>query len=165
VGRSLSPGRIRIRLSSTSPSDLRRTGNAEDYIQGQALVSAVLKLVILLSVLVKSYLISQLILNYYSNLGTVRGVVCCFMLRASGETDNSHTATIPGAGTTNIIYCQVMGGGVIPSTQRYYHSSFTMYYYFNCYMFRSYDHLQVNKYTIYLDLTHATGCKHPRLRL
>jgi hypothetical protein len=42
------------------------------------------------------------------------------------------------------------GGGVIPSTQRFYHSFsyFTIYYYLNSYMFRSYDHLQVEIYLL-----------------
>jgi hypothetical protein len=37
-------------------------------------------------------------------------------------------------------------GGFIPSTQRYYRRFFTIYYYLNCYMFLSYDHLQVDIY-------------------
>jgi hypothetical protein len=43
------------------------------------------------------------------------------------------------------------------------------YYFFNCYMFRSYDHLQVDIYcyninVAYMENTQATGCKHQRLR-
>jgi hypothetical protein len=34
----------------------------------------------------------------------------------------------------------------IPSMQRYYRRLFTIYYYLNCYMFRSYDHLQAEIY-------------------
>jgi hypothetical protein len=37
------------------------------------------------------------------------------------------------------------GGEGVPSTQRYYPRSF-FYYSFNCYMFRSYDHLQADIY-------------------
>jgi hypothetical protein len=45
---------------------------------------------------------------------------------------------------------QVMEGrGVIPSTQRYYRRVFTIYYYYlNCYMFPSYDHLQIEIYLL-----------------
>jgi hypothetical protein len=39
-----------------------------------------------------------------------------------------------------------LGGGVIPSTQRYHRRVFTIYYYLNCYMFRSYDRLEAEIY-------------------
>jgi hypothetical protein len=48
-------------------------------------------------------------------------------------------------------YCvcaiQVMGG-FIPSTQRYHRRVLTIYYYLNCYMFRSYDRLQAEIYLL-----------------
>jgi hypothetical protein len=43
--------------------------------------------------------------------------------------------------------------GFIPSTQRHYRRFFTTYYYLNCYMFRSYDHLQVEIYLLGLHLS------------
>jgi hypothetical protein len=40
-------------------------------------------------------------------------------------------------------------GGFIPSMQRYYRSFFfIIYYYLNCYMFRSYVHLQAEIYLL-----------------
>jgi hypothetical protein len=38
------------------------------------------------------------------------------------------------------------GKGVIPSTQRCYRRFFTIYYYLNCHMFPSYDHLKAEIY-------------------
>jgi hypothetical protein len=40
------------------------------------------------------------------------------------------------------------GGGFIPSTKCYYHRSFTIYYYLNFYMSRSYDHLKAEIYLL-----------------
>jgi hypothetical protein len=44
-------------------------------------------------------------------------------------------------------FTQVMGAFIL-STQRYYRRFFTIYYYLNCYMFRSYDHRQAKIYLL-----------------
>jgi hypothetical protein len=39
-------------------------------------------------------------------------------------------------------------GRFIPTTELYFRRFYTIYYYLNCYMFRSYDHLQVEIYLL-----------------